>query len=103
MNQDALPWYRSPVQISQVVTFISALTAIAPGIAAKLGLTSQDAINTAVTSVFGVIALLAPIYGMIKRAKSPIQPLTFTKADAAVHPNTVANAEAPLPVTKAKP
>lgn len=103
MNADALPWYRSPVYVSQVVTFLSALTAIAPKVATALGLTSTDAINQTVTAVFGVIALGSTAYGAIKRARSAIQPLTLTQTGADVHPNTVANAQAPLPVTGSKP
>jgi len=101
-NLDALPWYRSPVMISQVVSFLSALTAISPKLATALGWTSTDAINTAVTSVFGVIAILAPLYGAWKRKTSVIQPLTLTQTGADLHPNTLANAEKPLPVTGGK-
>lgn len=100
MNQDALPWYRSPVMISQVVTAISALAAVAPKIATKIGLTSTDVISSDVTAIFGVIAILAPIYGAFKRAKSTVQPLTMTQAGADVHPNTIINNEKPLPTTK---
>lgn len=90
-NLDALPWYRSPVMVSQVVSAISALTAIAPKLATQFGLTSPDAITQVVTSVFGVIAFSAAMYGAIKRKNSTIQPLTLTQAGADIHPQTVAN------------
>jgi hypothetical protein len=100
-NLDALPWYRSPVQISQVTAAVSALLAIFPKIGQMLGWTSPGDIANGVTALFGIIAIVAPIYGSFKRANSPIQPLTLTKTGAALHPNTTANAQAPLPTTKA--
>jgi hypothetical protein len=89
---DAIPWYRSPVMISQVVSFISALTAIAPKLTNAVGLTSPDAITQTVTAVFGVITLVSTTYGAVKRARSTIQPITLTQAAADVHPQTLANA-----------
>lgn len=80
--------------IAQVVTAVSAVTAIAPKLATYFGLTSSDAISHAVTATFGIIAILAPIYGSIKRARSTAQPLTLTQAAADSHPATVANAVA---------
>jgi len=96
-NLDAIPWYRSQVMISQVVTFVSAVTALVPKLATTLGLTSADVINQSVTTVFGAIAVVATIYGAIQRARSTIQPLTLTQADADIHPQTLANAAATLP------
>ena len=86
----AIPWYRSPVLISQVVTFISAATALSPKLAALVGLTTPDAITQAVTQVFGVVALVSTAYGAIKRAQSPVQPITLTQSGADIHPNTIA-------------
>ena len=85
-----IPWYRSPVQIAQVATAISALVAVFPRVGIWLGLTSPTAITDAVTAIFGVIALVAPIVGTILRAKSNVQPLTLTQAsaDAKVTPAT---------------
>lgn len=87
-----IPWYRSPVQIAQVTTVVSGLVAIFPKVGAYLGLTTPDAVNNAVTAVFGVVALVAPIVGTALRAKSPIQPLTLTKAsaEAKITPETAA-------------
>jgi hypothetical protein len=98
----ALPWYKSQVLISQIVTVISAITAIAPKVATALGLTSVDAINQTVTAVFGVIAVAATAYGAVRRVNSPLQPLTLTQADADAHPATVATQVAPVPVVTAK-
>lgn len=89
---DALPWYKSPVMISQVVAAVSAFAEVAPKIATTMGLTSADAINQTVTGAFGVIALGAAIYGGIKRAQSRLEPLTLTQSGADQHPQTLANA-----------
>ena len=87
-----IPWYKSPVQVAQVATAISALIAVFPRVGNWLGLTSPTAVNDAVTAVFGVIALVAPVVGTVLRAKSPIQPLTLTQtsADAKITPETAA-------------
>lgn len=84
----AVPWYQSPVQISQVTTFVSAVIAMFPKWGAAIGLTTPETVNTAVTTTFGFIALVAPFVGMILRAKSKIQPLTINQAKADAHPAT---------------
>lgn len=89
-----IPWYQSPVLISQIVTFISAATAIAPKAATTLGWTSTDAISQSITAVFGVVALVATAYGTFKRATAKAQPLTLTQAGADNHPATIAAAKA---------
>jgi hypothetical protein len=86
----AIPWYQSPVMISQVVTAITAATAFAPQVAVKVGLTDQTAITGTVTTIFGFISIVATLYGAIKRARAPVQPLTLSPASAAAHPATVA-------------
>lgn len=93
-NLDAIPWYRSPQQIGLVTTAVSALIALFPKIGKMLGWNTPDDVSAGVTSVFGVIAVIAPIIGTFIRAKSTVQPLTLTKAAAEAHPNTVANAQA---------
>lgn len=100
----AAPWYTSKVQITQVVTLISALCAISPKVAKTFGLNSLTDIQTTVEAVFGTIAFLAPVIGTWFRAKSPLQPLTLTQAKADAHPATIAaqtqgqaNASAPTP------
>lgn len=97
----AVPWYQSKVQIAQVVTLVSALAAISPKVANTFGLTSLAAIQTAVESIFGTIAVLAPVLGTIWRARSNLQPLTLTKASAAAHPATVSAAVAAMPISQA--
>jgi hypothetical protein len=103
LNLDAIPWYKSPQQIGLVTTAVSAFIALFPKVGQLLGWSSPSDISNGVTAVFGVIALVAPIVGTFIRAKSTVQPLTLTQAGADIHPNTLANAAAPLPVTgKAK-
>lgn len=101
-TQGAIPWYRSPVQVSQVTTVVSALLAISPKAAGLLGLTTPDQIAAAVQAVFGAVAILAPLVGSVLRARSSIQPLTFTKAGADSHPATMAAIAAPLEQTEEK-
>lgn len=94
----AVPWYQSPVQISQVTTFVSAVIAMFPKWGTAVGITTPDQVNTAVTTVFGFIALVAPFVGMILRARSKIQPLTLSQAKADAHPATaVADARSTPP------
>lgn len=89
----ALPWYKSPVQISLVVTILSAVIAAFPKVGQALGLTAPGAIETVVQNVFAVIAVVAPIVGSFKRANSTVQPLTLTAAGAESHPATIEASE----------
>lgn len=84
----ALPWYKSSVYIGAVVTTLSTLAVLAPKAAAALGLTSPDAINATVNSVFEVITLVAGVFTGIQRARSTVQPLTATASAAEAHPTT---------------
>lgn len=96
----ATPWYKSSVQISLIASFVSAFIALFPKVGATLGLNTSDEVNSAVTTVFSFIAIIAPVVGGVFRAKSTIQPLTLTQAKADNHPATVvaeANAEAKKP------
>lgn len=77
-----IPWYKSPVYIGAVVTVLSTLASLAPKLFALVGLTSPEAINTAVQAGFQVIALLAGIFTAVKRQTSPIQPLTISQKSA---------------------
>jgi hypothetical protein len=86
----AVPWYQSPVQIAQVSTLISAAIALYPKAGNLLGLSTPADVETAVTTIFGTIALVAPIIGTFLRAKSKLQPLTLTQAAADAHPANVA-------------
>lgn len=94
----AVPWYQSPVQIAQVSSLVSTLVALFPQVGKAMGLETPSAVSNAVTLVFGVIAGVAALFGMVKRAKSNIQPLTLTQAKADVHPATLL-ANSTLPKT----
>jgi hypothetical protein len=95
-NLDAQAWYRSPVQIAQITSAISAVIAIFPKLGQLLGMTTPGEISNTVTVIFGAISIIAPVYGSIKRAASKIQPLTLTQEGADVHPNTLANINVPF-------
>lgn len=95
----AEPWYTSAVQKAQVVAFLSTLLALFPQVTAKYHITS-DQVSTAVTLIFGVLAGVAGLIGIGKRAASSIQPLTLTQAKADSHPATaMANSKANPPTT----
>lgn len=87
----AIPWYKSPVQIANVTAFASAIIALFPQVGRALGLATPTDVSTAVTTVFAFAAIVAPAVGGILRAKSKVQPLTLTAAQAEAHPNTVAH------------
>lgn len=93
----AIPWYKSPVQISLVVTILSAVVAAFPKLGQALGLTAPGTIETAVQNVFAVIAFVAPLVGSRLRANSTVQPLTLTEASAEAHPATIAAQQAQTP------
>jgi hypothetical protein len=78
------------VQITQIVTVLSALLAISPKIAATFGSPTPTQIEFFVETIFGSIAFFAPLVGTWLRARSTLQPLTLTKAGAAAHPQTQA-------------
>jgi hypothetical protein len=84
----ALPWYKSPVQITQVAAFLSAVIALYPKLGTLLGITTPADVTTFVQTAFGGIALFAPLVGAILRARSTIQPLTLSKSGAENHPAT---------------
>jgi hypothetical protein len=93
-NLDAQVWYQSAVMRGAVVSIVSQLVAI-------LGLhVTSDELANDVGAVFQVIAICAALYSAYKRKSSTIQPLTLTQTGADLHPNTLANAQAPLPVTQ---
>jgi len=97
---NAIPWYQSKVMIGAVVTVVSTLLGLTPKFASALGLTSPGAIQTAVDSVFQVIALIAGLYTAVTRQASPIQPLTLTQKAADAHP---ANTPTPVAPPSAPP
>lgn len=91
MNTNAaLPWYRSPVYISQIVTIVSTLTALFPKAASLLGLSTPESVQTTIEALFTIIALGSGVVGEVKRRNSVVQPITLTQAAADDHPVTVA-------------
>jgi hypothetical protein len=100
----ALPWYKSPVQVSQVATGLSAAIALFPKLGTLLGVTTPADVTTFVQTLFGAIALIAPIVGTVLRARSKIQPLTLTQGNADSHPATaMAKAEGTEAATEQTP
>lgn len=75
---DALPFYRSPVFISLLVSIISQIAAVA-GVADAV--TTED-IAKGVDLTLQLVALGAAGYAAWKRKRSNIQPLTLTKGGA---------------------
>lgn len=75
---DPVPWFSSPVTRTLVVSLIVQLLTL-------YGLTTDDAAKIAAnvwlygTGLFGV---LTTIWAIVRRVKSPIQPVTLTKAGA---------------------
>jgi hypothetical protein len=85
MSEPAIPWYQSPVMKSQLVTALSALAAIAPHAAAKLGLSDESAVTVAVEGLFASASFASLLYAMVKRATSTVQPLKLSQASADAH------------------
>jgi hypothetical protein len=86
----AAPWYTSAVQRAQLSTAIGAVVALSPRLGALIGIkTSADAAAW-VECLAGTFTVIAPIAGMVWRAVSKLQPLTWTRAKADTHPGTIA-------------
>jgi hypothetical protein len=75
---DALPFYRSPVFISVIVSIITQATVVL-GVADAV--TTED-IAKFVDLTLQIVALAAAGYAAWKRKRSNIQPLTLTKGGA---------------------
>ncbi len=86
----AIPWYQSAGQKANVITAVSALIAISPKVADKLGLTTPATVEAFVEVIFTLAAMVVPVIASYLRAHSPIQPLTLTVAAAVAHPATQA-------------
>jgi hypothetical protein len=86
----AAPWYTSAVQKAQLTTAIGALIALSPKLGTLIGIKTPADIAMWVESLAGAFTVGAPIFGMIKRALSKLQPLTLTQAKADAHPATIA-------------
>lgn len=98
------PWYTSQVQKAQVVSAITALIALFPKAGALVGIKTPDQVAIWVESIFGIATLAAPIVGIIWRAASRLQPLTWTKKAAAAAPAIPIQATPPVAViTDPKP
>jgi hypothetical protein len=94
----AIPFYKSPQTIGLITTFVAAAVALFPKLGTMLGLTSPTAIATAVENAAGVIALVAPVVGVIVRSMQKTgQPITLTQAGADAHPSTIAAEVAAAP------
>jgi hypothetical protein len=83
------PWYRSPVQIAQFASLVSALALLFPKAALYFGLVDPAHIQAFAEWVAGATGLVisgvtavANLYGMRKRARATIAPLTLTQARA---------------------
>lgn len=102
MAENAIPWYKSSVQIAQTSAAVSTIVALFPkaAIVTALGLSDSGVVTQDVTYTFGVIALLASIAGIIVRKYSKLQPTTLTQAAADSHPATLANAAPASSTTK---
>ena len=83
---DPIPVSASPVSLGLIVSILSSAALVAPSLAAKIGLTSPDAINTTAASLYTLItagiAMASGIFALIKRVKSSLQPVTLTQAGA---------------------
>lgn len=100
----AQPWYKSPVYVSAISAAVGAAAVVSPKVAAFAGLATPDNIQSILTLVGGGVALVGSLFASIKRAASKLQPLTLTKAAAAVHPATIAaQAQAKAQVAGAVP
>jgi hypothetical protein len=93
----AIPWWKSPQQLSQLSAEVGAACVAFPHVAAQLGLIDAATINAKVTAVAAVWGLLSGAAALVLRAISKIQPLTWSAKSAAAHVNTLATA-----VTQAK-
>lgn len=97
----ALPWYRSPVFVSALVSVVTQLVVVF-GLADTI--TAAD-IAKYVDLALQIVALAAAGYAMWKRKTSVVQPLTMTQKRADDHPVTAVvvpvaapNAAEPAPV-----
>lgn len=77
-----IPWYQSPVQMRIVASVVAGLLSLFPSIGNLLGIETPDKVDHAVEVIFGTISLAMVAWAGHKRATSPIQPLTLTKASA---------------------
>ena len=99
----AIPWWQSPQQIKTVATEVSVLAAFLPKskIVAALGLSDPNTVSGYITSGAGALAGALLAWSFVQRIFSKIQPLTLTKAGAAIHPATLARVETTTAMSEA--
>lgn len=82
----AIPITKSPISLATIVSIISTLAVLAPSLAAKVGLTSPDAINSTAGAIYTIatlgVTLVSSVIALIARIRSKIQPVTLTQAGA---------------------
>jgi hypothetical protein len=90
-TSNAMAWYRSPVFIMLLTSFITGVVHIlvvtAPKIAAEIEQIGVPTLVDTIGAGLGLIATIAAGIGAWYRAKSKIAPLTVTKAQANVANN----------------
>jgi hypothetical protein len=91
-------WTASPVQISQAISAGTAALALFPKALAVFGIKTPADVALGVELVFGIATLVAPIVGMVWRAASRLQPLTWSKKAAAAAPAIPIQATPPVAI-----
>jgi hypothetical protein len=80
------PWYRSPVFLSSLTAFITALIPLlavtAPRIASWIQQITVPTLTEVIVTGLGLISTAAAGVAAYKRATSTVAPLTLTKAKA---------------------
>lgn len=76
---NAIPWYRSTVLISAIVSIVSQILVIL----GKQDLIAPEVLTGYVEAIFQVIALVAAAWTVIARSRSKVQPVTMTATAAA--------------------
>lgn len=82
---NAIPWYRSPVMVSAAVAVISQVLVIL----GKTDVITPELLTQKVEAFFQLVAILAPVWTLIARARSKVQPVTLTKDGANQPPPAV--------------
>lgn len=78
------PWYLSEVQVRLVISALAQILSICLRVAKRyleIDLTSED-IELIAADVLQGVAILFGLLAIVKRQRSPIQPLTMTKGEA---------------------
>lgn len=99
----AAPWYKSPVFIAALVTFLTGLGAAVPKVGKFLGVINATQLADLISNGLAVISIAAGGVTMKLRVQSKIQPLTLTRAAASEHPSTVMARTDPISAEKRSP